>query len=92
MSAVAGSVRGTAGRLLSPLRGRGDRYAVCPEDGFWFRPLYPGGKCPLCGEPAPSGAQPLPFLVRVDRFLVGMAVLTLVSLGMCGLVLYLFFR
>ena len=32
-----------AGRLLAPLKGRSDRYAVCPQDGFWFRPMYTGG-------------------------------------------------
>ncbi|MGH3009003.1 MAG: hypothetical protein ACRDLM_06300 [Gaiellaceae bacterium] len=91
MSAVA-STRGAAGRLLAPLRGRGDSYAVCPEDGFWFRPLYTSGKCPLCGEKVSSGAPRLPLLLRADRFFLAMGALALVSLVMCGLVLYLFFR
>lgn len=81
-----------AGRLLAPLRGRGDRYAVCPEDGFWFRPVYTGGKCPLCGEAVAGGAPSLPWLLRIDRFMLAMGVLALVSVAMCTLVLILFFR
>jgi hypothetical protein len=91
MSTVA-TARGAAGRLIAPLRGRGDSYAVCPEDGFWFRPVYTGGKCPLCGEKLASGAPRLPLLLRIDRFVLAMGALGLVSLAMCGLVLYLFFR
>jgi hypothetical protein len=30
--------------VRSLIRRREDSYALCPEDGFWFRPLYTGGK------------------------------------------------
>jgi hypothetical protein len=76
----------------SPIRRRRDHYAVCPEDGFSFRPLYTGGRCPLCGEPAPGGEPSLPLLLRVDRFWLGMAALVVSSVAMAALVLYMYFR
>jgi hypothetical protein len=78
--------------LRSPLQRRRDHYALCPEDGFWFRPLYTEGKCPLCGEPAPHEESSLPLLLRIDRFGLGMAALVLCSLAMATLVLFTFFR
>jgi hypothetical protein len=78
--------------IRSPIRRRHDRYALCPEDGFWFRPLYTGGKCPLCGEAAPGGEPSLPLLLRIDRFWLGMVALTLCSLAMATLVLIMYFR
>ena len=56
-----------AGRLTALPRGRRDDYALCPEDGFWFRPSYTEGRCPLCGTVAPGGAPPVPLLQRLDR-------------------------
>jgi hypothetical protein len=84
-------VSGAADRLLARPGGRRDGYALCAEDGFWFRPTYTEGKCPLCGEVAPGGGPPLPMLLRIDRFFIGMAVLALVSLGMSALVLLMYF-
>lgn len=85
MSSAVTAVRGR-------LRGHRDEYAICPEDGFAFRPLYTGGTCPLCGEEAIVDGQPeLPFLLRFDRFRFGMAALVLASLGMSVLVLVLYF-
>jgi len=81
-----------ADRLRAPLRGRADRYAVCPEDGFWFRPMYTGGKCPLCGEAVASGEPRLPWTLRIDRFMLAIGALALVSVAMCTLVLILYFR
>ena len=81
-----------ADRLLARPRGRRDGYAFCPADGFWFRPTYTEGKCPLCGEVAPGGAPPLPLLRRIDRSLLGVAALALESLGMLALVLLMYFR
>jgi hypothetical protein len=78
--------------LLARPRERGDGYALCPEDGFWFRPSYTEGKCPLCGEVAPGGAPPLPLLRRMDRSWLGMAALALESLGMLVLVLFMYFK
>ena len=78
--------------IRSPLRSRPDHYALCPEDGFWFRPLYTGGKCPLCGEPAPGGEPSLPLLLRIDRYWLWMAALVLCSLAMAALVLFTYFR
>jgi hypothetical protein len=92
VSSVGTAVSGAADRLLARPRGRRDDYAFCPEDGFWFRPTYTEGKCPLCGEVAPGGGPPLPLLVRLDRFLLGLALLALVSLGMSGLVLFMYFE
>jgi hypothetical protein len=85
-------VSGAAGRLLARPRGRTDGYAFCPEDGFWFRPSYTEGKCPLCGVVAPGGAPPLPPLRRIDRSWLGMAALTLESLGMLALVLFMYLK
>ncbi|HLX32705.1 MAG TPA: hypothetical protein VKR79_08040 [Gaiellaceae bacterium] len=78
--------------VAARLRGHRDRYAVCPEDGFWFRPVYTGGKCPLCGEEVVGGPPRLPFLVGLDRFWVAMAALVLSAIAMSALVLVLYFR
>jgi hypothetical protein len=85
-------VSSAVGRLLGRPRRRGDRdgYAFCSEDGFWFRPAYTDGKCPLCGEFAP--APRLPLLLRSDRSWLPMVVLTLESLGMLALVLLMYFK
>jgi hypothetical protein len=69
-----------------------DDYAFCSEDGFWFRPAYTDGKCPLCGEDAPAGAPRLPLLLRSDRSWLGVVILTLESLGMLTLVLLMYFK
>jgi hypothetical protein len=78
--------------VKSVLRRRQDHYALCPEDGLWFRPLYTGGKCPLCGEAASGDEQSLPLLLRIDRFGLGMAALAVASVAMATLVLITFFR
>jgi hypothetical protein len=78
--------------IRSPIRRRPESYVVCPQDGFSFRPLYTGGKCPLCGEAAPGGEPSLPWLLRVDRFWLGLAALALASLAMMALVLFTYFR
>ena len=92
MSSVGRTVSGTAGRLLARPRDRRDGYVLCPNDGFWFRPSYTEGKCPLCGEVAPGGAPPLPLLLRSDRSWLGLAGLALESLVMLGLVLFMYFQ
>lgn len=66
-------------------------YALCPNDRFWFRPAYTEGRCPLCGEVAAGGEPPLPLLLRLDGFLLGLAIVTLVSVGMSALVLFMYF-
>ena len=86
------SVARAAGRVLPRPRARTDGYALCPEDGFWFRPSYTEGKCPLCGGVAPAGATPLPLLRRMGRSWLGLAGLLLESLGMVALVLFMYFR
>ena len=92
MSSVGRTVSGAAGRVLArPGRDR-HGYAFCQEDGFWFRPSYTEGKCPLCGEVAPGGAPPLPRLLRTDRSWLGMAGLALESLAMLALVLFMYFK
>jgi hypothetical protein len=73
-------------------RDRDDGYAFCAEDGFWFRPAYTDGKCPLCGEAAPAGARSLPLLLRGERSWLGLTCLALESLGMLALVLVMYFR
>lgn len=78
--------------VRSPIRRRPESYAVCPQDGFAFRPLYTGGKCPLCGEGAPGGEPALPLLLRVDRFWLGLGALVLSSVAMAALVLFMYFR
>lgn len=88
VSSVARAASGAAGRFFARPRERHDDYVLCPEDGFWFRPPYTGGTCPLCGKVAPGGAPPLPRLLRIDRFSLVMAALTLVALGMSALVLF----
>lgn len=77
MSSVAKAVGDAAGRVLARPGERLDGYVLCPEDGYWFRPLYTEGKCPLCGGVAPGGGPPLPRLLRIDRFGLGLAVLSL---------------
>ena len=92
MNSVARTVSGAAGRLRVRPRERHEGYAACPNDGFWFRPAYTEGKCPLCGEVAPGGAPPLPRWRRFDRSLLGVAALTLESLGMLALVMLMYFK
>jgi len=76
-------------RLRARAQGRRDDYALCPEDGFWFRPSSTEGKCPLCGVAAPGGSS----LVRgMDRSRLGLAGLALQSLAMPALVLVMYFR
>ena len=91
MSTVGRAVTGATGRLLARPRERGDEYAFCSEDGYWFRPAYTSGKCPLCGAVAAGGAPPPPLLVRMDRSWLGVAAFTLVSLAMSLLVLVMYF-
>jgi len=91
VSTVGRAVSGAAGRLLTQPRDRHDEYAFCPEDRYWFRPAYTAGKCPLCGSVAPGGAPPPPALVRMDRSWLGVALFTLVSLGMSALVLFMYY-
>ncbi len=67
-------------------------YAFCAADGYWFRPAYTDGRCPLCGEPAAGGAPPLPLHVRADRFVLGMAATAVVSVLMSVFVLYMYFQ
>ena len=67
-------------------------YALCAEDRFWFRPAYTDGKCPLCGAFAPGGEPPLPLLLRIDRFSLGLGVFAIVTLVMSVLVLYMYFK
>jgi hypothetical protein len=69
-----------------------DGYALCPNDRFWFRPAYTEGRCPLCGEVAPGGEPPLPLLLRLDGFSLGLVLVALVSLGMSALVLAMYFQ
>ncbi|MGH2972819.1 MAG: hypothetical protein ACRDLE_11975 [Gaiellaceae bacterium] len=87
------SVGRVAGRLLPQPRARArtDGYAFCPEDGFWFRPAYTEGKCPLCGEVAPDGT-PASRMARMERSWLGTAGLALESLGMLALVLFMYFK
>jgi hypothetical protein len=92
MSSVGRAVSGSAGRLFARPRGRRDNYVLCPEDGYWFRPSYTEGKCPLCGNVALGGAPPPPLLARIDRSWLGVAVLALESLGMMALVLLMYFK
>ena len=92
MSRVARTVSSAVGRLRArPPRSHED-YAFCAEDGFWFRPAYTDGRCPLCGAVAPGGVPPLPLSRRMDRSWLGMAGLALESLVMLTLVLFMYFR
>ena len=68
-----------------------DDYALCPEDGYWFRPRYTDGKCPLCGRVVAGGAPEPPLFARVDRSWFGLGFLALESLGMIVLVLVMYF-
>jgi hypothetical protein len=90
MSSVGMTMRGAAGRLFARRQGRREGYAFCAQDRYWFRPSYTEGRCPLCGELAPSGA-PAPSL-WADRSWFGVAALALESLGMFTLVLFMYFK
>jgi hypothetical protein len=78
-----------AGRLLRP---RHEAYVLCAADGFWFRPAYTDGKCPLCGAAAAGGAPPQPRWRRLERSWLGIAGLTAESVVMLSLVLVMYFR
>ena len=82
----------TVARVTGRLRGRPqerrDDYAFCSVDGYWFRPSYTEGVCPLCGEVAAGGAPAR----RMNRSWFGLAGLALESLAMLILVLFLYFR
>lgn len=91
MSSVGRAVSGVTARLHARPRER-DGFAFCPTDGYWFRPSYTDGKCPLCGEFAPGGAPPAPLLVRMDRSWLGFAGLALESVVMLSLVLLMYFK
>jgi hypothetical protein len=94
-SDVSSVVGRAAGRVLpqprARARARTDGYAFCPDDGFWFRPAYTEGKCPLCGEAAPEGV-PRSRLAQMEPSWLGIAGLALLSLVMLALVLYMYFR
>jgi hypothetical protein len=92
VSGVGRAVSGAAGRLLARPRERRDDYAFCPEDGYWFRPRYTEGECPLCGKVVPGGAPPPPLLAWIDRSWLGLALLALESLGMMALVLFMYLK
>lgn len=92
MSSVGRAVSGATGRLLARPQARRDGYVFCAEDGFWFRPSYTEGRCPLCGKVAPGGAPPISRLRRTDRSWLGMAGLALESLAMLTLVLVMYFK
>ena len=78
--------------VRSLIRRRRSSTPSVPRTSCWFRPLYTGGKCPLCGEAAPDGEQSLPLLLRIDRFGLGLAALVVTSVAMAALVLAMYFR
>ena len=82
----------SVGHLLARPRRRRDDYSFCPEDGYWFRPRYTSGKCPLCGKPVPGGPPAQPLLARIDRSWFGLGLLGLESLAMIALVLFMYFE
>ena len=92
MSSVGRAVSGTAGRLLTRPREPHDDFVLCAADGFWFRPAYTEGKCPLCGDPAPGGEPPLPLTLRIDRLSLGLVSFALMSLAMSILVLLMYYK
>jgi len=91
VSSVRAAVSGAAGRVFARRRTHDD-YAFCTTDGFWFRPRYTDGRCPLCGEVAAGGAPPAPRLLLSDRSWLGIAALAVESLGMLVLVLFMYFK
>lgn len=94
MNSVARTVSDAADRLLRQRRPRERHadYAFCAEDGYWFRPAYTDGKCPLCGKFAVGGAPPVPRFARLDRSWYGWGALALESIGMLVLVLFMYFK
>lgn len=91
MSSVGEAVSGAYGRLFARPQERREGYAFCSRDGFWFRPRYTEGRCPLCGDVAPGGAPSPPLLATIDRSWLGLASLALVSVAMSALVLFMYF-
>jgi hypothetical protein len=91
VSAVVSAPKKTASRVKARLKGRSEPFVFCPNDGFFFRPIYTDGKCPLCGEEVVDESPPLPLLLRYDRFRFGMGVLAFVSIAMSTLVLVMYF-
>lgn len=90
MIGIGRTVSGAAGRLFARPEARHEGYAFCSQDGFWFRPAYTEGKCPLCGTVALGGAPP-PRWRQLDRSWFGVAALALESAVMLGLVLFMYF-
>jgi hypothetical protein len=86
------SMSSFAERLRPRAQARHEDFVFCPEDRYWFRPAYTEGKCPLCGEIAPTGMPTPPLLQRMDRSMLGLAGLALESLGMLALVLFMYFN
>ena len=82
---------GAAGRLRARPQERHDDYALCPEDGYWFRPAYTRASALSAAR-----SHPVEHLrrrcVRMDRSWLGVALFALLSLGMSALVLFMYFR
>ena len=80
-------MKGAVERMLGRQRETHEGYVFCDQDGYWFRPAYTEGKCPLCGAPAVGATVRPP-----DRSWYGMAGLALESVAMLTLVLVMYFR
>ena len=73
-------------RLRARPREQHEEYVFCARDGFWYRPAYTEGTCPLCGEAADGPAA------QFDRSWLGPAALAIESVIMLTLVLVMYFR
>ena len=91
IAAIASKPSAAFARIGNALGRRRDRYAYCPTDEHWFRPLYTEGNCPLCGRAA-SEVPPTPLLMRMDRFTAAVAAMAVVSVAMGVLVVITYFR
>lgn len=91
LAAIVSKPSDALARIGNALRRRRDRYAYCPTDEHWFRPLYTEGNCPLCGRAA-SEVPPTPLLVRMDRFTATVAAMAVASVAMGVLVIITYLR
>jgi hypothetical protein len=90
-SNVTSFFAGLEARLRSLRERRREVFSWCPEDRYWFRPLYTDGSCPLCGRRAEE-VPPAPLLVRMDRFVAAVGVLAAASVAMGILVVITYIK
>lgn len=73
-------------------RGADEAQAICPTDGWAFRPRYTDGACPLCGWQPPGVIVRLPLSQRIHALGWSTIALAVVSLVMLVIVIEAYAR